>query len=205
MVEGTEHSFDKAWVLTLYDGKTQLGNIGLFWDKGSKTIKPDGLEVPDRGNRERGYGNVLAKYAVRATELGFVRDVTGGAQKVYINCVNPLSAALSVKELVSRLNGSDTTCPEAEALAKECVADFESQERLSKYGYNVGRFAGFWGRVVYLATEKGGTFETPKFRIDGDSRVDKELTCTALEYFADARITGKPGTFVFNISVPIGG
>jgi hypothetical protein len=187
-----------VWVLLLKHNGVNKGTISIFYNEGLKTVKPDNLEVPeDKGN---GYGAVLAKYAVTAMQNQEIQKASQAAEVIKLDLMNPISAHISIKELVMNLNGEDTQDGAAVGFATQAVQAFNDGNKKSK-GYDVSKFAGFWGRLVYLAKHNNAVFKHILGTFNSETDFTAELAIGMLNSCASANIKNIKG-FGLTVQVP---
>lgn len=191
---------DKAWILSLYEGERRAGTIALLWYREGKKLKPDGLEVPRPSDKKKGYGALLAQYAVKAVlESDSLKRQTE-IESVFLNLVSPISAGISLKELTQQLNnGADAQNEQARALAETARAHFQGKTK----GYDISRFPDFWGRLVHLAKVNDVVFATNIGDISASTAIDATLTTQMLANCANAKIRGTVAGFVMNVTAPM--
>ncbi|OUJ74812.1 hypothetical protein [Hymenobacter crusticola] len=186
---------DRSWKLILAVNGTDKGTISLFYRANEKTFKPDNLEVPSSSDRDKGYGMILSKYAIKAiNDVDDIKAIRIQSSKLELNLMNPISAYISMKELFSFYNG-----PESEEhasgldgqvdIGQAALATFKSSGEKSK-GFDVEKFPLFWAKLVSLAENNNVIFHNAALN---DRNYTKENALAMLQLMARANIRAVKG------------
>jgi hypothetical protein len=200
---------DPKWLLELFEGRTLLGTVEITYDSTTRELHPDSLQV--NGVKGQGYGAMLAKEAIKAMSLPQLRARTTNARTIKLNCVNPLSAHISCKELNLKWTaGQDTRAQNVSAAAQRAEAELVRgaphlvTNGKTRGGYDITKFREMWARIANLAQNHGVRVECEDGTYDGTvDYLDFYQAFGLLMYIADKGRTRGGGAFAINIFSPV--
>lgn len=202
---------DRAWLVQLLEGNTVRGSLTINYQHSTKQLQPDNLHV-EGTTRGQGFGALLGKEAIKAMLLPQIQQQTAGAQRVKLNCVNPLSAHISIKEMNLKFNAGDIRNAAAVTAATSAVAQLNSsseqelvnQQGETRGGYRMARFPEMWGRMANLTQQHGVTFDGVTGPINAQTDFTSTLEAFLLaEAIASQGRTRGGGGFALNLYSPI--